>query len=80
VEGASSTAPPSRVESLVPESLRGGSVEDFLRGLPGHDYAMMHLLNRARDRDQLIRYAGVVDLKKGCAVQLKNLPSLACVC
>ena len=63
-----------RVESLVPESLRGGSAEDFLRGLPVHDYAMMDLLNRARDRDQVIRYAGVVDPKKGCAVELKNYP------
>jgi aspartokinase/homoserine dehydrogenase 1 len=63
-----------RVESLVPELLRDGSIEDFLHGLPGHDSAMMDLLNRARDRDQVIRYVGVVDPKKGCAVQLKNYP------
>jgi aspartokinase/homoserine dehydrogenase 1 len=63
-----------RIESLVPESLRGGSVEDFLHALPEHDHSMMDVLNRARDRDQVIRYAGVVNPKKGCAVQLKNYP------
>ena len=59
---------------MVPELLRDGSIEDFLHGLPGHDSAMMDLLNRAGDRDQVIRYVGVVDPKKGCAVQLKNYP------
>lgn len=63
-----------RVESLVPESLRGGSVEDFFRGLPRHDDVMRDLLDRARDRDQVIRYVGIVDPKKGCVVQLKNYP------
>ena len=62
------------VESLVPESLRGGPVEEFLNRLPEHDSAMTDLLNRARSRGEVIRYAGVVDPKRGCAVQLKNYP------
>jgi len=62
------------VESLVPESLRGGSVEEFLNRLPEHDPAMTDLLNRARSRGEVIRYAGAVDPKGGCSVQLKNYP------
>jgi bifunctional aspartokinase / homoserine dehydrogenase 1 len=62
------------IESLVPESLRGGSVEDFFRGLAGHDHVMTDLLNRSRDCDQVIRYVGVVDPEKECVVQLKNYP------
>jgi aspartokinase/homoserine dehydrogenase 1 len=63
-----------RVESLVPESLQGGSVEEFLNRLPEHDPAMTDLFNRTRSRDEVIRYAGVVNPKVGCAVQLKNYP------
>jgi aspartokinase/homoserine dehydrogenase 1 len=63
-----------RVESLVPESLQGGSVEEFLNRLPEYDPAMTDPLNRARARCEVIRYAGVVDPKGGCTVRLKNYP------
>jgi aspartokinase/homoserine dehydrogenase 1 len=63
-----------RVESLVPESLRGGCVEEFLNRLPEHDPAITDLFNRARSRGEVIRYAGVINPKVGCAVQLKNYP------
>ena len=61
-----------RVESLVPESLREGSVEEFLKRLSEHDSAMTDLLNRTRDSGEVIRYAGMVDPKAGCSVQLKS--------
>ena len=32
------------------------------------------MLDRARDQEQVIRYVGVVDPKKGCTVGLKNYP------
>jgi aspartokinase/homoserine dehydrogenase 1 len=35
---------------------------------------MTNLLDRARDQEQVIRYVGVVDPKKGCIVGLKNYP------
>ena len=54
-----------RVESFVPESLREGSVEEFLHGLPQYDLAMTDLLNRARGRGEVLRYAAVVDPKRG---------------
>ncbi len=63
-----------RVESLVPESLREGSVEEFLKRLSEHDSAMTDLLNRTRDSGEVIRYAGMVDPKAGCSVQLKSYP------
>lgn len=63
-----------RVESLVPESLREGSVEEFLKRLSEHDSAMTDFLNRTRDSGEVIRYAGMVDPKAGCSVQLKSYP------
>ena len=63
-----------RVESLVPESLREGSVEEFLKRLSEHDSAMTDLLNRTRDSGEVIRYAGMVDPKAGCSVQLRSYP------
>ncbi len=63
-----------RVESLVPESLREGSVGEFLKRLSEHDSAMTDLLNRTRDGGEVIRYAGMIDPKAGCSVQLKSYP------
>ena len=63
-----------RIESLVPESLRTGSVEEFLERLPEHDRAMTGLLNQARDRGEVLRYVGVVDPQGECSVELKSYP------
>lgn len=63
-----------RIESLVPESLREGSVDEFLKRLPEHDSAMTDLFNRAQSRREVLRYVGVVDPKGGCSVELKSYP------
>src|SRR5207248_2175397 len=63
-----------RVESLVPEPLRKGSVEEFLQELPQHDKAMTDLVTRARERGEVLRYVGVVDPEGQCSVALKSYP------
>ncbi len=55
------------VQSLVPESLGKGSVEDFLNQLPAHDAAMAARLKVARDAGQVLRYVGELDLRSGAA-------------
>ena len=63
-----------RIESLVPESLRKGSVEEFLQELPQHDKAMTDLVTRAGERGEVLRYVGVVDPEGQCSVALKSYP------
>ena len=63
-----------RIESLVPESLRKGSVEEFLQHLSKHDQAMTDLLIEARGRNEVLRYVGVVVPKGQCSVELKSYP------
>ena len=63
-----------RIESLVPESLRKGSVEEFLKLLPNHDQAMTDLLIQARGRGEVLRYVGVVNPEGPCSVELKSYP------
>ena len=65
-----------RIESLVPESLREGSVEEFLKHLNRHDAAMTDLLAQARSRDEVLRYVGVVNPEGQCSVELKSYPRL----
>jgi aspartokinase/homoserine dehydrogenase 1 len=63
-----------RIESLVPESLRGGSIEEFLQRLPEHDSAMIALLQEAQSRGEVLRYVGVIDPEGECSVDLKSYP------
>jgi aspartokinase/homoserine dehydrogenase 1 len=63
-----------QIESLVPESLREGSVEEFLERLPEHDHAMTGLLTEAKERSEVLRYVGVVDPKAQCSVELRSYP------
>src|ERR1044071_5041648 len=63
-----------RIESLVPESLRKGSVEEFLKQLPQHDQAMTDLLLQARARNEVLRYVGMVDPDGQSSVELKSYP------
>ena len=55
------------MQSLVPESLGEGSVEDFLTQLPAYDEAMAARLKVARDAGQVLRYVGELDLRSGAA-------------
>ncbi|MEO6971032.1 MAG: ACT domain-containing protein [Chthoniobacterales bacterium] len=61
-----------RIESLVPESLRESSLEEFLERLPEHDEAMVDLLSRARDRGEVLRYVGMINPGQQCSVELKS--------
>ena len=63
-----------RIESLVPESLRRGSVGEFLQGLPQHDEAMTGRLDQARGRGEVLRYVGLIDPEGKCSVELKSYP------
>ncbi|MGZ5001844.1 MAG: bifunctional aspartate kinase/homoserine dehydrogenase I, partial [Chthoniobacterales bacterium] len=63
-----------RIESLVPESLRGGSIEDFLARLPEHDARMTKLFQKANSRGEVLRYVGVIDPNGSCSVGLKSFP------
>jgi len=63
-----------RIESLVPETLRGGTVEEFLARLPEHDAVMNNLYQDARALGQVLRFVGVVDSSGECAVGLRRYP------
>jgi aspartokinase/homoserine dehydrogenase 1 len=64
------------VESLVPAGLEGGSVDDFLAALPGHDGAMAARLAAARAAGQVLRYVGRLDRRAATAtVRLEALPA-----
>ncbi|MGZ5023181.1 MAG: bifunctional aspartate kinase/homoserine dehydrogenase I, partial [Chthoniobacterales bacterium] len=58
----------------VPESLRGGSIEDFLARLPEHDARMTKLFQKANSRGEVLRYVGVIDPNGSCSVGLKSFP------
>ena len=47
-----------KVESLVPEGLEQGSIEDFMKKLPAHDTAMRQRFEAARARGKVLRYVG----------------------
>ena len=56
-----------QLESLVPRSLAGGTVDEFLERLPAFDTAMAERLQAARSRDRVLRYIGSLDAATGKA-------------
>lgn len=60
------------VESLVPEGLDAGSVEDFMSALPDHDDQMTALLEEARAQGQVLRFVGAVDHGGNATVKLRR--------
>jgi aspartokinase/homoserine dehydrogenase 1 len=64
-----------RVESLVPESLLGGSSEAFLEGLPAFDAVMAERYETAKSRAQVLRYCAVLDADGTASVELRSLPA-----
>ncbi len=63
-----------RITSLVPASLREGTLDEFLKHLPEHDQEIAALLEQARGRGEVLRYVGVIDPKGECFVELKGYP------
>jgi len=47
-----------QVESLVPQGLEAGSIEDFMKRLPAHDASMNERLQAARSKGKVLRYVG----------------------
>jgi aspartokinase/homoserine dehydrogenase 1 len=62
------------VESLVPEDLRRGDVEEFLSGLARHDRAMSEVLAAARARGEALRYVGRIDEDGRLSAGLRPFP------
>ena len=62
------------IESLVPESLRQGRIEDFLARLPEHDDAIAQMFREAEERGEVLRYVGVIEPARGCSVGLTSYP------
>lgn len=63
------------IESLVPETLTHGSVEEFLAALPEYDGAMLERLEQSRSAGQVLRYVGSLDKSGTAAVRLQSLPA-----
>jgi bifunctional aspartokinase / homoserine dehydrogenase 1 len=63
-----------QVQNLVPESLRRGSIDDFLRDLTGMDAEMTHLLSKTKERNEVLRYVGTVNPTGKSTVELKAYP------
>ena len=62
------------VESLVPDALVDGSVDDFLAALPEFDAAMAQRWEEARDAGKILRYVGRLSAA-GATVRLESLPA-----
>jgi aspartokinase/homoserine dehydrogenase 1 len=63
------------LEGLVPAGLRGGSAEDFLRDLRGHDEAWTGRFREAHARGERLRFVGVVERDGRASVRLRPYPA-----
>ena len=63
------------VESLVPEGLAEGSVDEFLAGFAAHDDAMTERLRAATDAGRVLRYVGRLDADGRASARLEELPA-----
>jgi len=64
-----------RVESLVPENLRGSSPEEFLDGLVDHDQAISELVREAQARQHVLRYVGAIEANGSVSACLRTFPA-----
>ncbi len=61
------------VESLVPESLAGESIDGFLAGLAAFDEAMRDRFDKARRGGKVLRYIATLDEHGAAAVGLREV-------
>ncbi len=61
------------VESLVPASLAGESIDGFLAGLAGFDDAMQDRFDKARSDGKVLRYIATLDEHGAAAVGLREV-------
>ena len=63
------------IESLVPGDLEGGTPDEFLAALSAYDAGMLQRLQAAKEKNEVLRYVGRLDIPKGTAsVKLCSLP------
>ncbi len=63
------------IESLVPEGLGNGSIDEFLDALPEFDAAMKKRWSEAHDNGNILRYVGRLGESGGATVRLESLPA-----
>lgn len=63
------------VESLVPEALRSGSVDEYLEALPQYDAAVLARFDEAKKRGEVLRFVGRVDAEGKASVSLRSYPT-----
>jgi aspartokinase/homoserine dehydrogenase 1 len=63
------------VESLVPDELVDGSVDEFLNNMGSLDDRLRELVAAARSRDEVLRFVGTIDPKRGLSVRLSSYPA-----
>jgi len=64
-----------KVESLVPEDLRAASPHEYLASLEKHDQKIAELLNRAQERNQVLRYIGTIEADGTVSAGLRAIPT-----
>jgi aspartokinase/homoserine dehydrogenase 1 len=62
-----------KVESLVPKDLAGGSIDDFLGGLPRYDEAMSKRYQGAKQAGKVLRFVGRVTARGEATVGVVEL-------
>ena len=63
------------VKSLVPKELEKVDLDEFTERLSGMDEEMDRLYHEAADRNEVIKYTGIIEEGGKCSVQLKSYPS-----
>ncbi|MAF82681.1 MAG: bifunctional aspartate kinase/homoserine dehydrogenase I [Gammaproteobacteria bacterium] len=63
------------IESLVPDGLGQGNVDDFLNALPKFDAAMKQRWSDAHANGHILRYVGRLSHNDGATVRLESLPA-----
>jgi len=62
------------IESLVPEEMRGDSVDKFMERLSELDEPMKEKYLQAKEKGMRLRYVGKVDAKGNCSAALREYP------
>jgi len=63
------------VESLVPDGLDSGSIDEFLDALPAFDAVMKERWSKAQANGHILRYVGRLSPRDGATVRLESLPA-----
>jgi aspartokinase/homoserine dehydrogenase 1 len=64
-----------KLHNLVPEALKTGSVEDFLKNLPAYDHEIQQMVTAAKAKNEKLSYAGTIDANGKITVAIQSLPA-----